>query len=49
MVGEVIIGNCVIDHRYIDGGKAKGIVSKMKRVFEVPEDYMTGGKSIATD
>ena len=48
-MGEVLNANFVVDHRYVDGGRAKGLIPKMKKVFEEPQNYMTGGKGIDTD
>jgi hypothetical protein len=33
--------NFVVDHRYIDGGRCKNLVSTFKKVFEQPENYLT--------
>lgn len=39
-VGRVINCNFVVDHRYIDGGKAKTFTSRFRDVFENPELYL---------
>ena len=36
VVGRVVNCNFVVDHRYIDGGKAKTLVKAFKSVFENP-------------
>lgn len=32
--------NFVVDHRYVDGAKAKGFVKIFRHVFENPELYI---------
>lgn len=32
--------NFVVDHRYVDGGKAKTFVKKFTGVFDNPEPYV---------
>lgn len=39
-VGRVMYCNFVVDHRYIDGGKAKTFIKAFRHVFEHPELYV---------
>ena len=41
-VGKVMNVNFVVDHRYVDGGRAKTFVKAFKEVFENPEKYVKG-------
>ena len=38
-VGRVMNLNFVIDHRYIDGGKAKQLPKVLNDIFDEPEKY----------
>lgn len=40
VVGRVMNCNFVVDHRYVDGGRAKNLVPAFKRVFENPEIFL---------
>lgn len=42
VVGEIMNVNFAVDHRYIDGGKAKSLVPAFRHIFEHPEEYMDG-------
>ena len=45
-VGKVMNVNFVVDHRYVDGGRAKTFVKAFKQVFENPEQYLKREKEI---
>lgn len=49
VVGRVIYCNFVVDHRYIDGGKAKTFVKAFKHVFENPEQYVDASGPVKED
>ena len=43
--GKIVVGrqmqvNFTVDHRYVDGGRAKTFVEAFKRVFQNPEKYV---------
>lgn len=40
VVGRVVNCNFVVDHRYIDGGKAKTFIQTFRKIFENPELYV---------
>ena len=40
VVGRVVNCNFSVDHRFIDGGRAKTFIKAFKRVFENPENYV---------
>ena len=40
VVGKVANINFSVDHRYIDGGKCKNLISTFLNVFENPESYL---------
>ena len=45
-VGREMTCNFSVDHRYIDGGRAKDLVPCFKRIFEDPEKYVnSSGRS----
>ncbi len=49
VVGRVINCNFVVDHRYIDGGRAKTFVKVFRHVFENPELYVDTSGSVKPD
>ena len=40
-VGKVMMVNIGIDHRFVDGGRAKNFVRRFKAVFENPENFIS--------
>lgn len=40
VAGKIMNCNFTVDHRYVDGGRAKKFTSAFQRVFENPEEYL---------
>ena len=45
-VGKVMNVNFVVDHRYVDGGRAKNFVRLFKEIFENPGRYVEAQKPL---
>lgn len=41
--------NLCVDHRYVDGGRAKTLVKSFKTIFENPQKYMKAEEAIEKD
>ncbi len=48
VIGKVVNVNFAVDHRYVDGGRCKNLVSSFKSVFENPEQYLRADPNAKT-
>ena len=44
VAGKIVNCNFTVDHRYVDGGKAKNFSKAFESVFEDPEKHIFGDK-----